>query len=83
MFTSFDEMYKLNFRLPSDIDFILRHNNTPFYLKTQYVSHNIAFTYAVGDMGDKLQIHYPANTSEVKKLARFIIQNGFREYVRS
>lgn len=83
VFTSFDEMYKLNFRLPSNIDFMVMHNSAVTFMKTRYVSHNIAFTYAVGDRGSQLQIHYPANTPEVEELAKFIIRNGFREYVRS
>lgn len=82
-FPSYDEMYKLNFRLPAKIDFAVKYMVATTHLKTQYVSHNIAFTYAVSDTNERLVIHYPRQTQDMIDYARFIIANGYREYVRS
>lgn len=80
-FPSFDEVYKLNFKLPNRINFAVRYFSSALFLKTMYVSQNIAFTYAVGDIGDELVIHYPAQTEEFIELARHIIANNYREDV--
>lgn len=82
-FPSYDEMYKLNFKLPAKIDFVVKYMVAVTHLKTQYVSHNIAFTYSVGDEREQLIIHYPSHNEETEKLARYIIRNGYREHVYS
>ena len=82
-FPSYDEIYKLNFKLPAKIDFAVKRMVAVTHMKTQYVSHNIAFTYSFSDTNEQLIIHYPSHTEETEALARFIISNGYREDVYS
>lgn len=82
-FPSFDEMYKLNYKLPNKIDYGVCYSVLASHMRVQYVSHNIAFTYSSGDLGSKLVIHYPTQSQEFVEYAKSIIHNGYRENVRS